>query len=901
MKQILLLGLVLIFMSSIVYSAVLSDLADVNTYYDFAQTAGNALDRVAGNDSISDTIGDKSSAGINGNAWDLTTAGDNLRIPPLTMQGQATGTYLGWFKMSTTQNFAMFHGSDDAVNPGVRTRLLTEPDTYLQLKTSVTQVGGDFSTIEPSADGNWHQFGWTYDGTFMYGIYDGVRFDGAKIGITGTIDVPAVISIGKSHADASYQLKGQIDEIAIWNRVLTADEIALIYNSGTGTFYDDWIPTPPPPVPSYFVNITFPPENDTFGFDEFVGFGSRIYVNGTHTGNQTLNCTINDTRWNLTEDTSTTFSFLSGIGAITESGDYSISVTCFNLTNTSINGTGTTFFFLDNEMPTLNTSFINHSMHYLNFTGQMNFSDNDLVHSINISINGVQIFGMTHIHSKIFIYNLSQNITNLTLGANFLTTIWADGHTSNKLKHDYKESTGFFGDYMKYEFFEGGGVKTKNKDSSIFDDWESIKKIDRYIQIYKPANPRETQVFIEETDDKIYIYKKRGKYKGEWIVFGKHWKDYVLKDEPDSKVKIKLLDDYTAEITITDITNNPNRLEFQSLGDLNIEERNYTFYNINITETFDAIILDDTNFSLSFKADYGTGLLFDTSNKNISIILEFNATNYTGTILTDNETESTAIVKFEGLDISKPELLDHRWYFNYTPFLDPSIITLEQTQVLTTVEVGKCAGNITFPIINFSYFDELTDEAITATNAYNLKLFDGTFFYNQTDSFLGSTNDTLCTNLNDSQIVYNWNAWGTITLSKSQYITRVLDFEEVVPIALSNLPTKQLNLFLIGTANSSTIRYQWLTSEFKFIDGTMRIFKCDPDGTFDLVESTPLITGLASANLQLLTQPYFYDIIIDGVIFQDFNSYSRCHIESDTITAIKYFVEVSFVDVAAVI
>jgi hypothetical protein len=74
------------------------------------------------------------------------------------------------------------------------------------------------------------------------------------------------------------------------------------------------------------------------------------------------------------------------------------------------------------------------------------------------------------------------------------------------------------------------------------------------------------------------------------------------------------------------------------------------------------------------------------------------------------------------------------------------------------------------------------------------------------------------------------------------------------------------------------------------IDGTMRVFQCDSNGTFLLTDSTPIIAGVASVNIELLSQPYSYDVVIDGVLYSDANSYSKCHIES--LTEITYYVRV---------
>lgn len=54
----------------------------------------------------------------------------------------------------------------------------------------------------------------------------------------GTQDGDGVFAIGKAGTFNSYFWTGLIDEVGIWFRVLTADERAELYNSGTGKFYN---------------------------------------------------------------------------------------------------------------------------------------------------------------------------------------------------------------------------------------------------------------------------------------------------------------------------------------------------------------------------------------------------------------------------------------------------------------------------------------------------------------------------------------------------------------------------------------------------------------------------------------------------------------------------------------
>jgi hypothetical protein len=89
----------------------------------------------------------------------------------------------------------------------------------------------------------------SYDGTQPSGV-GRVRIwvNGTEVGtgdksMAGTVPaaldatIAGKVSVG-SYSGAAYD--GLVDEFAIWNRVLTPDDVALLYNSGTGLFYGDF-------------------------------------------------------------------------------------------------------------------------------------------------------------------------------------------------------------------------------------------------------------------------------------------------------------------------------------------------------------------------------------------------------------------------------------------------------------------------------------------------------------------------------------------------------------------------------------------------------------------------------------------------------------------------------------
>ena len=104
---------------------------------------------------------------------------------------------------------------------------------------------------DPTASGTIFRhvvFGHNADTTKLFININNTGTDLSTFGTIGSIHdgTGSVFALGANSDDVSTfqddKLDGRIDELAIWNRALTDDEIALLYNSGAGNFYDNTIP-----------------------------------------------------------------------------------------------------------------------------------------------------------------------------------------------------------------------------------------------------------------------------------------------------------------------------------------------------------------------------------------------------------------------------------------------------------------------------------------------------------------------------------------------------------------------------------------------------------------------------------------------------------------------------------
>jgi len=397
-------------------------------------------------------------------------------------------------------------------------------------------------------------------------------------------------------------------------------------------------------------------------------------------------------------------------------GAYSYHYVCndtFGIGETST----TKYFWVDTVLPTSTTNFTNHSLAYAtkNLTAFFNFTDETILHSLNITIDNNQIFSNTSMDGTFFEYYLNRNVSNLSIGKHNLTTRVADGHTAEKLKSPraYNPEANYYVQYNFRKPYPNNYIKVsikgyKERGLNLFgirnnDYWQVQQKTDKYIEIVEPAVPKPTQTFVVESNEKIYIKEKKGKYLGKWLVIGDHWKDFVLEDEPDVKINIKRISDYKVEVTLSNIKN-PERLKFSSTGDLNIETKTYYFYNINMTTSYNKEILTESENRINLTVDFGE-LNFSTSGITPEAILEWNATNYTATLLNFNSTEARFTKLFSRNLMNFTGVVNFKWFFNLSPYTNGYLETDTEQQFLRNWSIGNCTNYNNYTI-TFSIYDE---------------------------------------------------------------------------------------------------------------------------------------------------------------------------------------------------
>ena len=141
--------------------------------------------------------------------------------------GNSARTVIAWFKATSTpkdHNTIFAYGTGVAGKPIYLITLRSTGKVYFESGSGADQI---FSAVSKS-DGNWHQVILTYDSTTVRMYVDGILEGSA----TATLEtLSSAFQLGNMPWDSNYKYTGQIDDIRVYNRALSATEVQQIYNS----------------------------------------------------------------------------------------------------------------------------------------------------------------------------------------------------------------------------------------------------------------------------------------------------------------------------------------------------------------------------------------------------------------------------------------------------------------------------------------------------------------------------------------------------------------------------------------------------------------------------------------------------------------------------------------------
>jgi hypothetical protein len=216
-------------------------------YYNFEQTSGTLTNQATTSNGFTDGLGSavdgtnngatQTATGKIGNAWSFDGTNDYISISNNTSlpSGAEVFTYNIWVNLDTWTGYRTFF----SLGTGVTNEALyvTNDGNSNDGNVEVHRYGGEVGDSSPTtiAIGTWNMITVTYTGTTVELFINGVSVDTT----VHTLNVDENgMRIGKNSHNSEF-MDGKLDEFSVWNRVLTTDEISLLYNSGTGATVDN--------------------------------------------------------------------------------------------------------------------------------------------------------------------------------------------------------------------------------------------------------------------------------------------------------------------------------------------------------------------------------------------------------------------------------------------------------------------------------------------------------------------------------------------------------------------------------------------------------------------------------------------------------------------------------------
>lgn len=406
--------------------------------------------------------------------------------------------------------------------------------------------------------------------------------------------------------------------------------------------------------PSYDFNINLiSPINNTY-YNEYT---QNFYFNYSYNGSTADSCGLftNETGNFIIEELKTTGipenTTIEMPHIFTADGTYLWNVGC-NISNGTLYFANANYTIgMDKENPLIITDFINNSNTNLFINGQFNFSDNHLIYNYQLYIDDIIIQNQTNIDETTAQYNLSYYVGNLTLGEHNLNVIVTDAHTLTEISPiEYTKDKSGIKYIIKDKLFNDEYIKIYPSSYSSYVDAETTKQKDRYTFTFNRKSVLDSksligESFIIESSDKIDIIEDS--YCGHVVIPGLgpngYWVD--LNTGTYKNCETTKINDNSIRVTLYGLDG--DRLTFNSIGELNRVEQNYTFYNkgmINISAYSalnDALI---TDYDI-----YQDGVFKQTTTNGTVYLINLDTTIYNITIVPLNfETKSVLINVTEG-------------------------------------------------------------------------------------------------------------------------------------------------------------------------------------------------------------------------------------------------------------
>lgn len=212
------------------------------SYYRFEETSGILYDAIGGVNSSSTSNLTYNQTGKNGKCIKLVKASSSKVIfANNAKQNFGTGdfTISQWINLTTLGNWGGYYAkknSADTYGYGLTTNSSNQFEFSVFSNGYNLPQGITMRSAAVSNSGVWYHVVCVREQNYLKIYLNTTMTSQAMAAVNCDVAIDATIGTYRSPDNNNYS-NGMVDEIAIWNRALTAAEVTTIYNSGAGLFY----------------------------------------------------------------------------------------------------------------------------------------------------------------------------------------------------------------------------------------------------------------------------------------------------------------------------------------------------------------------------------------------------------------------------------------------------------------------------------------------------------------------------------------------------------------------------------------------------------------------------------------------------------------------------------------
>ena len=203
--------------------------------------------------------------GVSGTALNFDSSTDDVVVPSAPTLDPPRFTVSGWVKLDNlpTQGAGFYSKRANGQTDGVS--ILVMPDGRLYLHWEASNVDYGVQSVARLEVGRWMHVAGSYDGTTARIYLSGALDNSAPAGSSPPA-TSAALHLGRDGNGTGRVFPGTIDELKLWNRALSNDEVREVAGACVGA----WQTATPLPRPSTEIRA--------------VAYGGHLYATGVGTG-----------------------------------------------------------------------------------------------------------------------------------------------------------------------------------------------------------------------------------------------------------------------------------------------------------------------------------------------------------------------------------------------------------------------------------------------------------------------------------------------------------------------------------------------------------------------------------------------------------------------------------------